>query len=1229
MYLSRKQKILMGVAAACVVTVGVGAYTISKPDTQGGFTSSAESIDKTPSHAMSLTEAVKLAVFEGADTFAEPLIIKDYESSVTGMIACMNDLLTENGIVDTGTRQSIRDTITELTEMLDEEGFIAYNDNNLLTEESKAYLANAAAYAVSSCAAGDNVEVTVDGTVLSDIISTEALEETMGIVTGDYEQAALNMVGEDGEVYDLGDMKAQLDGLQEAKAANDEDQVEVAKLALRVSAVEATVDSLLYEDASGIDVESFKEGTDQEIEALKTEVANLKGSVSKINETTTVTGTKPATYSNNGTSYATEAQYTNLASQVASLNTKVTAVVSKIAETNATDLNAAVSSVQTSLEAKDAAIKTLEKDITATESDQKILSASVNTLTGDVASLKATINTLQASGTQDLAVWKTTAATQIAALQAEVAKISTADSATNAQITTLQNSLNTLQTKVASINTNVDDDVKNLSSAVETLKNSMSTVNSAITTNNSKVQETADALDSAVTNLRNTISSNQAEQTEKNIELSNQLGVVNDAVDDAKKNLAKLQDTTYKADTEYNQGDLVTIKDGSEYNGMVYECTQDGVTGKYPPQEAAFWKLSSSQEIINQQNQALKELSQASSDMKSILAANAYDPAVGAEQGDYVYDESSGLIYVVVQTIEGGSVNAPASIYKEDGTVNEEYFRLSENAETLNNAISALTKSSQDAQTAINESIYGLEDQMNMLNASAYSAAQAYIVGDYVTGKDGLTYRAYRTLVDENGSVIHVDPVEDTKDSAEEPPKGSYWVQVISNTNDKIAAINALNEKMQNWLDANTFTGTETSYVQGDLVYEPESAMIYECIQDKTITTKDDLEDTDYFHPLEGNVPVSMNNLRASTKNLSDSIFYLQSLIKGDGSDELEIKADEIEGETFLAKIGTLWKNFLSQKDDIRLISDTLGGRITDEVTNRESATQALQSDINTKVGNVNTALTNLQTELGNSNTNNAEAIAAAKGELQTALSELNTALSGDISSLDTTTQSNIADVLNTVSALQTTLESADSGLASDLENAKTQLSSDLTAAKNTLDGQISTMNTSLVADIEAEEQAREAADAALQEQIHSAENTDLEQKADEITGATILAKFGTVWNRLTDMQKTDEWAQNITLSCTAESGERKYPIMDSTDPAHSGWKMWVIDAESIGVTIQAKTSTTPESEVMITYEGKPTEILAYDDPVVDGYIHIYTPSVPDSDLVIRTIHVQNMIPNE
>lgn len=360
---------------------------------------------------------------------------------------------------------------------------------------------------------------------------------------------------------------------------------------------------------------------------------------------------------------------------------------------------------------------------------------------------------------------------------------------------------------------------------------------------------------------------------------------------------------------------------------------------------------------------------------------------------------------------------------------------------------------------------------------------------------------------------------------------------------------------------------------------------------------------------LNSNLSSVKNELSADMSSLESSlnqeIASLDEKLKSATPTDLETAGDEIAGNTVFGKLGSLWNKITS-------LGDSLSGSISEETRARESATQSLQNTINSQVSDVNTAMTNLQNALTEAN---ADAVATAKSELETALDTLDATLSGNISQLDSETQEKITSVNSTISALKTSLENSDD-----------ELSAALASTRATLSDQVSALDTSLSTTIEQEKTARIASEAAIQAQIRSEANTQLEQVAsDKISGATVFGKLGALYNSIGKVKESEGWAQNITLNNTAVSGSKIFGIEDSTDPDHTGWKMWRIDGDSLGLDFRAKTTDAPESEVMVTFSGHPVFIREWGD-VEDGFITLYTPTVPDECISISTIHVTNKI---
>lgn len=349
-------------------------------------------------------------------------------------------------------------------------------------------------------------------------------------------------------------------------------------------------------------------------------------------------------------------------------------------------------------------------------------------------------------------------------------------------------------------------------------------------------------------------------------------------------------------------------------------------------------------------------------------------------------------------------------------------------------------------------------------------------------------------------------------------------------------------------------------------------------------------------------------DLAALDLSLRADLAALAGKIESSAPTDLEKTGEAIGGTTVIGKLGNLFVKMTA-------LGDSLSGSISDETRARESAAKTLQNNINSQVKDINAAMQKLQDALSESNDSNADAIVSAKAELKHALDTLDETLSGNIDQLDSETRGKISSLNGTISDLKSALEGTDE-----------EIRAALSTAKQSLADQIASLDASLTDLVNAERDARIASEAALQAQIKSESNTGLEKIAsEEITGVTVFGKLGSLYKSIGAVKQTEGWAQDITLNNTSESGTKIYGIQDSTDPNHAGWKMWRIDGASLGLDFRAEKSDCPESEVKINYLKNPVIIRDYGD-VEDGFIVIYTPSIPDVPISIRSIHVTNKL---
>lgn len=592
---------------------------------------------------------------------------------------------------------------------------------------------------------------------------------------------------------------------------------------------------------------------------------------------------------------------------------------------------------------------------------------------------------------------------------------------------------------------------------------------------------------------------------------------------------------------------------------------------------------------------AKKDLELALADLDTSLSGKL------SEQGNATQEQISSVLQTVtqlqesLQTADSGLAadleNARNSLSKQLETAKTQLNgKISLLDAVLNDAISAEEKARQASDAAIQDQIHSSEGTELEQDANG-------LEGETIFAKLGSLLRKIISLGQ------HVD-----SSIASEAAARQLSVEALQNEIDK--KISNVNDAMAHLQEELTAADAKNAAAITEAKNGLELAL-------------DDLNTT-----LSADISALDTDTKATISDIRQTISTLQTTLQeadADLASDLENARTTLLGQinttksTLDTQIRTLDQ---SMSDAIVTLRTHVDDSISAERTARKQAIEELHDDLTANIGDVNTSIRNLQTELNKANDNNTDEIKKAKDDLENALDDLETSISGDISALDSKTQADISDILSTIASLQTNLEDADAALAQNLESARSILNGQITSAKNTLTGQISSLDQYLNDSISAEEQSRKQADQALKNQLYSEDYTDLEQKANEISGTTVFEKLGTILNHIHALKKTDEWVQNVTLCHTAASGTKMFGILNSSDSAHAGWKMWKLDGASLGVTFHAEDTDTPESEIHIMYAGNPVMIMEYQ--VREGYLIIYTPTTPQEDIIIRNIHVQN-----
>ena len=1181
----------------------------------------------------SLADAVKSDVYRELANASMYLQSEDWVGACDMLMDAIDAQCEEDSFqLSSDQRLQVKDTLKELVISLSDHGMITFDPNGNLTELSKAYLSNAASYALTSVTGTG--EVAISSTVLSDLISTEAIDTAVTKMKTTYMQSIDQFAGDGQSLTDLSDIQTQLDALKKGLKARDSELVEASQIALRVDALETMVSTLKN---SPVLIDGNSEGTDgttAKLAALESGLDAMKEAVSSADEGKTL-------------------------DEVSRLSDDVASLSKELAELKQSDIDTSFGKLSHEISAREAAIASLRDELNTMEQANTTMTTSlqdsVSGLSDSLSSMQTSLGEVRSEQQTTLNTWKTGVNGTLAVMQSEIRTLSETDEANVTSLASLSRSIDDVKAAVS-------DNEQRQSEELRLMEKNLQT----------QINDTRQSLTEQLSSTKNQLLSrfNALDLT-----LSNAIDeeVIARSTSDAaiQEQIHSTANTSLEKQAEEIQGDSVFAKLGSLLKKITSLNTyiDTSVSGEAAARESATQKLQQDldekvTDINFAMNNLQRELASTDSDNASaILAAkrelvqalDALDLSLSGDLSD-LEGRTQEDIEAVRQSVtrlqeslkdsdEGLTTDLEETRDEFTGQLSETKDQLFENIFQLE---IAFDEEMNVEETAREEADAALQAQIRSETENELEHAAGEIEGTTIFEKLGTLLRKLLALG------THVDQSVAEESRAREEAVRNLQEDIGSKAEDIQIAMNELQDVLSRADAEQTAALNQTKSDLEAALSQMETTLSTD-ISDLDASTKEQITSVmDTITSLQNtlqNADAALAQDLDSTKNqlslalntaktqLSDQISSLDSAISSSIAVEkqeradadrsllerihstantlLEQKAGEITGETVFEKLGSLLKSFT-------IFSEHTDQAIADEISERKTATQNLQKDINDKVEAVDQAMQELQAQLAQADADNAVAIAQAKSSLETALDALGRSLSSDISALDTKTQEQIADIRGTITTLRTDLEIADRNLARDLTSARSTLSGQISSAQSTLSSQISTLDNSLNQTVDAEIQAREAADNTLKEQIQSSSNTDLEKKAGEITGSTVFEKLGTLFQQFNALKKTDEWAQNITLSHTASSGTKIYGILNSSDSLHEGWKMWKLDGASLGVTFHAAGDSSPESEVFVTYVGNEGLIMEYQ--IKEGYLIIYTPTAPSADIAISSIHVQNQI---
>ena len=1139
----------------------------------------------------SLSDAVKSTVYRGIAGASGYLQTEDWTGACDMLLADIDEKCRDSSIeLASDQKLKIRDTLQELMISLYDHGMITFDADGNLTELSKAYLSNAASYAVTSVAGAG--EVAVSSTVLSDLVSTDAIDAAVDKVRSSYTQSVKELSGEEQGKTDLSDIRKQLNTLKKSQIAEETKFAELSRLALRVDALETMADTLKN---SPVTVTAQAEDFSDSFADRDETTAKLAAVESGLDAMQAVID-------------SADTSGEDAAEKVDQLSTDVTILTRELADLKQSKLEDTFSSLNKEISAREAAVSSLKSELdTITQSSQSTAASFQNSISGlssSLTSMQTSLNEVRSEQQGALNSWKTEVNGTITAMKQKLSVLSDAEEVNAASLTSLNHSIDDVKLAVNDQEQNLSDDISQLEKRLQAeINDTRQSLAEQLNSVKTQLFSRFEALDLS---LSNAIDEETVERASSDAALQEQIH--------------STANTSLETKAEEVQGDSVFAKIGSLLKKItsLYTYVDNSVSSESSAREAQIQQLKTSFDgQVDRLNLAMQnlqnELSGTDSDNMAAIAAakRELELALDDLHGSLTTDirdldtKTQADISAVLDTVQ----QLKESLKQSDSGMEENLEQAKEElGEQLYTAKEDLYREIFQVESSLNDAV-AQERQALSEEVSARKAAEQQLretIDTEVREVNLAIDNLERDLTDDLSAMdaSHSDALAQTKSDLE-----SALSQLQTTLSGEISALDQSSREQMDALRS-TVSTLQTTLQNADAILASDLANTRTQLSSELTTARTQL--SDQIRSLDSSLNSSINSEKQEREEADQSLL---ARIRSKANTLLEQQADEIDGSSIFEKLGALLKSFTSY-------SERTDQALSAESAERSSAVQKLQEELDANIENVDQSIRDLQTELRQADADNTQAIQAAKSNLEQALDTLNQSLSGNISALDTKTQGQIAEIRETVTTLRTDLEIADRNLSRDLTSAKSTLSGQISSAQTTLSGQISTLDHSLNQTVEAEAQAREEADSSLRDQIRSTSNTDLEKQAAEISGSTVFEKLGSLLGQISALKKTDEWAQNITLSHTASSGTKIYGILNSSDSAHAGWKVWKLDGASLGLTFCAEGDGKPESEIVITYAGNPVIIMEYQ--IKDGFLMIYTPSAPASDIIISSIHVQN-----
>ncbi|MEY8334684.1 hypothetical protein AALB53_16500 [Lachnospiraceae bacterium 47-T17] len=665
-----------------------------------------------------LSDAIQSGTYADMSRIESLLLAKNFEGAADELITQVDTMMINNGIeISDDQRQRIRSTFRNLVESLYSRGYIETNGFGGLNELSRAYVSNAASYAVTFVIGDGAVEMI--GTVLGDVIDTNNIENSIKVIKQSYENLAKIMLDDSGQPYNLNDLNAQLNALAKAAASNDSKLATVSKLAIQVDALETMLDGIKGKDASGIDLDGFSKDSNAKLAEMQKKIQELESKISSAKE---FDSSKLVSEINNlsdelNTMGQTVAslQQSNVQQTIADISSDIDKKAESIKE-----LSVTVSSLQSSL-------SSIDSNVAKESGKISDLSSELTDLSKSLASVKSELTATVNSQNSDFSKWKDTSAKSLQDLDKKIQEL-TAKVNNNANVVTpevtaaltkLENSVASVETTISKMDSTdqvVATDLSKLKVDLAALQKEIGSleVGGVSTEISSELNSLKDQLQRNTNDIK-TQDSNISSLATTSAELQYELSSIQDMLSISSAPL-------YDSGASYVFGQYVLGSDGLVYRyigktGAAAALIPDPTTVSYVDNRSTYWERTSSGQGSTQQ---IAQIQGATKEITELLNSEKHDATAVYLPGDCVYDADSFKFYVCI-------TKTPVGTPVTDRT----YWKEAANGSGLSDALGEINSSIDKYNDAVG-------DSSKFLDSITYFMSNEYKVGDYVWYNDQL-----------------------------------------------------------------------------------------------------------------------------------------------------------------------------------------------------------------------------------------------------------------------------------------------------------------------------------------------------------------------------------------------------------------------------------------------------------------------------------------------------------